>query len=224
MALDTYTGLKDSILNWLARPGDPLVAPTVPDMIIMFEEEARDRLKTRFAETPVTLTPDPHSTTLTLPDDFAELREAWVDVNNAGSGRQPLFFHEPHNLDTQVWACPGSTYAFTIEGLKMRFVGDSGDDPQPIHLNYWQGVPALSDTVTTNWLLRQYPSLYLFGSMSFAEAFIGDDERIGGWVQFRDATLERIARADRKARYTGGPLVIQPDSGGGSVDATRIRR
>jgi hypothetical protein len=43
MALDSYQNLQGAVLDWLARPGDPLVAPAVPDMITMFEEEARDR-------------------------------------------------------------------------------------------------------------------------------------------------------------------------------------
>jgi len=143
------------------------------------------------------------------------LREAWVDVNNAGTGRMPLFFHSPSNFDTQVWFTPGQTFAFTIEGLTLRFAAESGDTPSPINLNYMRGIPALGATVQSNWLLAKYPSTYLFGSLSMAEAFIGDDERIGGWVQAREAAFNRIQTADRKARFTGGPLVIMPDIYGG---------
>jgi hypothetical protein len=40
MALSTYTDLRTAVLGWLARPGDPLVAPAVPDMVRLFEAEA----------------------------------------------------------------------------------------------------------------------------------------------------------------------------------------
>ena len=36
MPFSTYAELQTSILRWLARPGDPLVAPMVPDMVRLF--------------------------------------------------------------------------------------------------------------------------------------------------------------------------------------------
>ena len=50
MPLDTYANLQASILSWLARPGDPLVSPSIPDMIELFEREATRRLKVGGAE------------------------------------------------------------------------------------------------------------------------------------------------------------------------------
>ena len=87
MPLDSYSNLQITVLDWLARPGDPLVAPAVPDMITMFEEEARDRLQTRFVEKVITITPDPDSDTIALPLD---LRPTAVDLGRHQLRPPPL--------------------------------------------------------------------------------------------------------------------------------------
>jgi hypothetical protein len=94
MPLDTYANLQTTVLDWLARPGDPLVAPAVPDMIAMFEEEARDRLQSRFTEKSVAITPDPDSA-IVLPLDW-RLRGVWIDTAN---GRRRFTFQTPSNMD-----------------------------------------------------------------------------------------------------------------------------
>ena len=71
MALDTYSGLQTAILSWLARPGDTLVEPAVPDMIRLFEREATRRLKVAGAEKRASLTA--LSSAVLLPADFGEL-------------------------------------------------------------------------------------------------------------------------------------------------------
>jgi hypothetical protein len=88
--------------------------------------------------------------------------------------------------------------------------GNSGDTPDPINLTYLSGITGLSDAATTNWLLTQYPSAYLWGTLSFAAPYIGDDPRMQMWLAGREAAFERIRLADRRAKYPAG-LMIQTD-------------
>jgi hypothetical protein len=208
MPLDSYSNLQNSIMDWLARPADPLIAPAIPDIILMFEEEARDRLRTRFNETVTTITPPPDTTVVPLPSDFVELRELYITT---AFGNRHFTYQTPPNMDHNLWYSPGFPAAFTIEGLNLRMTGDSGDNPDPINIVYMSGLPGLSAAVPSNWLLQQYPSLYLFGCLTYAEPYIGDDPRFQIWGAAREAGFERIRLADRKAKYTGGPLVIQTD-------------
>jgi len=207
MPLDSYANLQKSVLDWLARPGDPLVAPAVPDMIVMFEEIARDRLRTRFVEKTITITPPANTNTIPLPLDYGEMREMWVDTAN---GRRVFSFQTPANMDTNLWYISGYPQAFTIEGLNLRVTSDTGDAPSPINLTYLSGLTPLSDTVTTNWLLTQYPSAYLLGALSYAAPYIGDDPRLQVWLAGREERIEGIRLADRQAKYPHG-LVIQTD-------------
>jgi hypothetical protein len=284
MALDSYQNLQGAVLDWLARPGDPLVAPAVPDMITMFEEEARDRLQTRFTEKTVTITPDPGSDTIALPLDYGELRSIWV---NTAFGRRHLQYQTPRNLDMNLHYLVGYQAAFTIEGLNLRFVGTASTDsdnsnevtltpdaatttfansqitaggylglmPQTanaadavpsiwvetnagaavihhasspntdqtflttltanaldgaINIDYLSGIPPLSATASTNWLLQQYPSAYLWGTLAYAAPYIGDDPRMQIWLAGRETAIERIRLADRRAKFPHG-LMIQTD-------------
>lgn len=207
MPLDTYADLQNSVLDWLARPGDPLVAPAIPDMIALFEELARDRLRTRFVEKNTVLFPPPNTDTIPLPLDYGELRTLWIDTAN---GRQHFSFQSPTNLDTNIDGISGYPIAYTIEGLNLRIVGDTGNDPDPIHMIYLSGLPPLSDAAPTNWLLTEYPSAYLWGTLSYAAPYIGDDQRIAIWLAAREERIEDIKLADRRAKYPAG-LAIQTD-------------
>lgn len=67
MALVDYTSLQAAMLRWLARDGDLIIAEDLPDMITLFEAEARRRLYTLFGETEVTITTTAGQTDLPLP-------------------------------------------------------------------------------------------------------------------------------------------------------------
>lgn len=207
MPLDSYADLQASVLDWLARPGDPLIAPAVPDIILMFEEKARDRLRTRFVEKTITVTPAAEASTIPLPLDYGEMREMWIDTNN---GRRVFTYQTPTNMDRNLWYVAGHPAAYTIEGLNLRYVGTSGDAPDPLNLLYLSGLIGLSPTVPTNWLLTQYPSAYLWGTLTMAAPYIGDDPRLQLWMAAREESFADIKLADFKAKYPHG-LQIQTD-------------
>jgi len=215
MALDSYTGLQDAILLWIARPGDPLVAPSVPDMITLFEAEARRRLRVIGAEKREYLYAA--GSQLGLPGDFQELRHA------ALTDGTPLEFAPPGQQSRPLTTPGGNPRWFWIRGDTDGSCGDVGGAvmelmPPPsgsceIVITYQSGLPPLSDDRPTNWLLKAYPDLYLFGSLVEAEQFIGHDERALAWGQRRQMTFDAIEAADRKARWSGAPLVMQTGIG-----------
>jgi hypothetical protein len=89
---------------------------------------------------------------------------------------------------------------FTIEGsiLKVRPVNDTA-----LEFDYFQKVPALSDSVSTNWLLSAHPDLYLFGSLVEAEMFGVNDERAPLWKGRRDEIFHEIEKLSNKTRGAG---------------------
>jgi hypothetical protein len=113
-------------------------------------------------------------------------------------------------MDENLFYLAGYPAAFTIEGLNLRIVGNAGDTPDPINIGYLSGIIPLSNTVATNWLLQQYPSAYLWGTLAYAAPYIGDDPRAQMWLAGRETAIERIRLADRRAKYPAG-LMIQTD-------------
>jgi hypothetical protein len=203
MPLNSWTALQNSILEWLGRPGDTLLLPAVPDLIALFEEEARDRLRTQDV-TNVELPPLTPGV-FALPDDAQSVRRVVYDGTQLEY--MPAWGMGEVTVDGQIIGAP---LWYTIEGLNLA-IGPTPDTNLSAFIDYWQGVPALGPTVPSNWLLSNYPSLYLFGSLANAEAYIGNDERVTGWIQQREAGFERVQRAAIAARVGGAPLVQRID-------------
>ena len=286
-AVVDYATLQKAVYNWLGRPKDGLAygGGGLPDMIQLFEQEARRRLKTRFNEIQVPIFTTSGLMTAALPIDCYEIREARIPgtpaflvVGSIGGGfltvtsvtsgtlavghvlwgknivegvaitafgtgaggtgtyqisgdptfsqasqniggtvpgtiEQRLTYITPQEMD-DTWASQHQNrpLAFTQEGTNLRFA-PTPDASYTVLLGYMQGIPALSNSATTNWLILDYPDVYLYGALAAAEAFMPPDPRFGVWKAKRDEILEDIALSDRKARWSGGPLQIRTDTG-----------
>jgi hypothetical protein len=189
-----YTELKDAILGWLARPGDPLLVYATPGFITLFETEAGRRLKTAGGERLASLLAA--GGIVALPSDMTELR----GVSIAG---RALEYMPPDRLPV----LGGESWCYTILGTSL-VLGPA--TAVTVDLLYQAGIPPLSDAAPSNWLIEQAPDAYLFGSLCQAEAYIGHDERVPLWMQQREAAFAGIELADRKYRW-GGPLQIRVD-------------
>jgi hypothetical protein len=196
MALSSYAELRESVLNWLARPGDPLVAPTVPEMIVLAESELRRRLKVGEAEQRASLTAT--TAAVALPVGCRELRL----VTSDGA----LVTYVPPE---QLRGGSGPPYQYTLYGTELR-LGPAPSGAVALEILYQSGLPPLSDAAPANWLLTNHPDAYLYSTLVAAEAFIGHDERIALWTQAAAQAIASIETADRKARWPGG-LTIRVD-------------
>jgi hypothetical protein len=203
MPLDTYAALKTSVLGWLARPGDPLVEPAVPDMVRLFEVEASRRLKVAGAEKLISLSAT-GTAAVQLPTDCVQIRQAAI-------GGLTLNYLPPN----QLVGNGGQTDSYSIVGRDL-WLGPGTNGDQIVDLVYQSGVPSLSDANPTNWLLDSAPDAYLFGALVEAEVYIGEDQRAQGWLARREAAFASLEMADRKLRWAG-PLQIRVDTGAGSA-------
>lgn len=203
MALGTYAELQTAILGWLARPNDPLVAPAVPDMIGLFESEANRRLYTGWQETGEVL-PVTSDGGAALPDDFAEARSVWINY----PGRSGVLLYPMSATQEYDGSITGIPKFYQVTGSTLWLVPPSDVADSTVWLNYLATIPTLSDANPTNWLLTRFPDAYLFGALVEAEPYIGHDERTQIWLARREAVIEGINAADRKARW-GGPMQIK---------------
>lgn len=199
MAIGTFLELQTAIDGWLDHQ---LFSARSPDFIALFEATANRRLRVRQQETSTTLTPS--SGEVTLPNDYL----SWRRVTWTGDTRRELEYVEPSYLQARFpTSAAGSPGLFTIEGstLKVRPVDDTALD-----FLYFAKVPALSDSVTTNWLLTAHPDVYLFGSLVEAEMFGVNDERAPIWKARRDEIFDEIEKLSNKTRGAGAVKVLGP--------------
>jgi hypothetical protein len=199
MTIQTYSDLQTAIANWIARAD---LATNIPDFIALFESAASRRLRLRQQESIATLTPS--SGVATLPADYL----AWRRVTWSGQFPRELEYVHPSYLHALYPTLPaGTPRLFTIEGGTLT-VAPASDTA--LTFDYFQKLPALSSTTTSNWLLAAAPDLYLFGALAEAHGFVKDTESLALWKSRRDELLGEIERLDVKTRGQAGIRVIGP--------------
>lgn len=179
MALTTYSELRASIANFLARDD---LTDYIPDFITLFECAAARKLRVRPTETEATVTMSSGSGS--LPSGYLGYkRVTW----NGDTARELTYAHPSWLKAAYPSNDEGPPNFFTIEGstLKVRPLSDEN-----ILLLYYARNSAVSASL--NWLYSAYPDVYLFGSLCEAEGFVKDDARLALWKARRDEVFQEI--------------------------------
>ena len=159
MALDNFSNLKASIAQWSKRNDQ---TPFIEDYIAMAESEMyaneHEPLRIRTMEARATASASTSSQFLELPDNFLEMRRLKIA---AGSGDSDVTFMAPEQL--RMNAGTGKPLFFTITTqLEFDRVPDAA---YTVEMQYLQKLTALDDTNTTNAILTEAPTIYLFGAL-----------------------------------------------------------
>ena len=204
MALNTYTTLKASIANWLNR--SDLTAEIQDDFIKLTEADLNSKLRVRSMIAQVNITVN--AETAALPTDFLQIRNFYI---LSGQTKTPLVYTTPSSMDTTSGtSTTGKPTTFTILGDTIRF-SPKPDATYTAVMNYFKKFPALSSTVSTNFILENHPAIYLYGSLFHAANFLGgiNPQQIQTWQQMFATALERLELNDREDEYNGSPLQVR---------------
>jgi hypothetical protein len=80
------------------------------------------------------------------------------------------------------------------------------DQTYNIELVYYQSIPALSDSNTSNWLLTIAPDAYLYGALMQAAPYLGEDERVQVWNGLYVSAVSAINAVNERTRLSGTSL------------------
>ncbi len=185
MTISTYTELQTAITNWTDQSGNTVFTNRETEMITIAEAWLNRKLRCREMITTATVTPV--SGTAALPSDFLQVK----DVIWTGSPVTVLEEWDDVAFQGQYGSTSTATppRAYLIRGTNL-LVGPRSDTP--LTLVYYQKIPALSASNTTNWLLTSHPDLYLFASLVEGAAFMEDAQAAGLWKQRRDEILDEV--------------------------------
>lgn len=198
MSITTYAELKAAITTW--NP-DTNVPDVVDDLIDLAEARLSRELRCRRMVEEETGTLTTGDGTLALPDDFLELIEIRV-----GSGTGTLTLAKRPLVDFQqryLSLGTGQPEVFVIDGAVVRF-GPAPASDYPYTLRYYQRIPALSASQTTNWLLEDAPDVYLYACMVEAERFLRNPAGVAAWGAQLAEARSSLVGSDRRGRYMGG--------------------
>lgn len=122
--------------------------------------------------------------TMTFDDGISPLPPDFMEILRVG----------PHHSGSR---------SFQIDGFNMIIPGFSGD----LAMQYYGKLPSLTCS-PTNWLLRQYPSLYLYGVALQAAKHLKDMETAVATSSLYAEALQLLRIDDERARWSAATVRV----------------
>jgi len=136
-----------------------------------------------------------------VPDDYL----AWRRLTWLGSPYRDLEYVTPQVLTRQFPNVEaGIPLKFTIEGTFFHILPK--DDGTDLEFNYYAKLQPLEVPEDSNWLLQEYPDVYLAGTLAWVNTLVQNTEQFQQWIAATDQIIERAMLLSEK---TKGPAAIQ---------------
>jgi len=200
MSITTYAELQTAVASWLHRTD---LTTTIPDFIRLAESRINKALKTKGIEKTGSLTATVGLSTIALPSDYN--KPIALRCTFYTPGKDEIRYRERVKIDFDT----NSNYPtyWTIYGDYIVF-DCPADQAYTFEFDYY-GSLTLSDSATTNWLLTNYPDVYLYGALLQAAPYLQDDARITVWSALYQAGLDQLQIADDRGSTSGGALLTR---------------
>jgi hypothetical protein len=195
--ITTYAELKTAIPTWYKDRSD--LADYADVIIDLAEAYFNLSLRVRKMEEKTDLTPVLN--VCTLPSDYIEYKR----VVELASIRRPLDYITEEGADRAYPSrASGLACHFMIVGDDLTALPLSSND---IELTYYQAIPALSGSNTTNWLLTKAPNLYLHTCKMYAAEFTEDTATFTKEVALVTRFVELLQEQDNRGKFGNAGIV-----------------
>lgn len=195
-----FAGLKSDIVAFYKNRSD--IASSANSLVSYSESYLNTKLRCREMEYVDTLTPDSITNACTLPDDYLEYKR----VVELASIRRRLDYVTEDSADGLYPTRPaGMACHFMIVGNDLTALPLSAND---IELTYYQRIPALSETNTTNWLLTKFPNLYLHTCLMYAAELTKDEEQLTKEAVFVERLIGDLQGLDNRGKFGNAGMTL----------------
>lgn len=191
MAITSYATLKTAMPTWMAR--DDATDAQLSEFVAVFEGRANVELPIRTAEVNTTLTGSTSSRQLTLPSDFLEPVALFLTTFGTQQRLSPII-SGTYELDTSdsvpsAWAINGSNIDLDVPC----------DQAHTFTLRYRMKLLNLA-TTDPNWLLTNYPNVYLWGSLIEFATWDRDPDAINLYTARYEQARDGVAWLESRAK------------------------
>lgn len=186
MALTNYSDLQQAIADWLNRAD---LTQQIPDFISLAEGTLNHVIRSTYMVSSATVSVATSAQKASVPSDMLE--PIYLQVTSSPSS--PMEQVDPSQLIILRRArlrSSGTPRFFAVIGRYFEFAPVPSSSTS-VDVSYYQKIPPLA-TNSTNWLLTNYPDLYLYGSLLHAAPFLMDDQRA---VLFGNSLSQQIQMA-----------------------------
>lgn len=188
----TYAELQTEALAWTRNTA---VADQIANCISQAEDEIN--AKTRGVRRVITATTTIDTDSSAVPSDFQDVRSFQL---TSGSNRtlRPVSVEEMARLRAES-PTTDEPYAFCVQGAAFEFY-PTPDTSYDAELVYTGRLARLSDSNTTNWVLAEFPSVYLNGTLWRAYSFLKNREMAEYYGALFLSGLDDLKAANRTVR------------------------
>ncbi len=207
MAIGTYAELQTAVQNFLGRTD--ISGDRTKEFIALGEARMSRELESRSQEKRATSTLVAGTDFYSLPTDMRTIRSVKLNTSPVTT----LVYHTPNSLSSAFTSTANAKpTAYTVIGDEIRYqpTPDSGYTSE---ITYIDGLTALSDSATTNTVLTRHPDAYLYGALSAAAIYFGDDARLTNFEALFKRSLEEINTDEERSKTGGGGLFMKSDFG-----------
>ena len=194
MALTNYSDLQTAVATELNLGTDALATAVIQDAIVRAESKINRRTRAREAEQLSTATLDSSSRYLSVPTGMIELLNIKIKVATAPDSKyETVRYISPERMvdfyDSQNWV-----YTLRDE-LEFNKAPSNNHTVQMHYFKQWD-LP----TDSTNWLMTNYPDIYLYGALAECEMHVQNDMRVAMWKALFDQAIVELNERDERGR------------------------
>lgn len=196
MALTTYAELQSAIASWLNR--DDLTS-VIPDFISLAEAQMQRDLRTsQMVET----------ADLTIDSRYTDLPADWLETIRLDINGNEATWVSPQDMTAKRWngSGTGEPYLAAPMGTQIE-VFPTPDGSYTGVLYYYEKIPVLSVSNTSNWVLDTHPDVYLYGSLIHSAPYLVEDARAQTWASMYAAVVKRANDTSRHGEW-GAPQAL----------------
>ena len=140
--------------------------------------------------------------TVSLPSDFLELRDLFVETNPT----RDLQYVSPSVFSRNGRTTEsGLPVFYTILSTELKFA-PIPDSNYTVQILYYSAPEYLSGSNPSNDFLANAPDLLLYGALVEAEPYLMNDARVQLWAGMFDRGMSALTAADDRSEYSGVPL------------------
>jgi len=202
MSLDTYTNLKQEIIEWSHRKD---MGTSIDSFIEMAEQEmyANDDevLQIRDGEVRGAITTSITTRFASLPSGYQSQRKLRIQI--VGGESSEIKFRTPAQLN--ILSSVGMPLFFTVtDQIEFDRVSDQVYTGE---MQYFQEFTPLSSSNATNAVLTRFPSIYLFGCLWALKLKADQPISAGEYYQRFLRSINGANNKDNLGRYGASPVM-----------------
>lgn len=210
MSFGTYSELLDSIKRYADTDKNPKWLAALPGFPALVEAKVRKRLRIGEQERTAQITTIDTKDTYSPPPRYQSLRLIQYQppaIDGVQGKSCVLRYLAPDTLVDMSVNWTGSVEHYTIQDGQFKLLGSPATAGM-LKIVYIEGLEPLSTATPTNWLLTDYPDVYLSGCMVESVKFQKGDQMQAGkaeWEREFETELGALIDADKHDRWSGPP-------------------